>query len=370
MSSVRVLLVGPDLRDSTGAYGGGTGGYTRNMRAYLDGWTDERFDLIPCFHSVRADGTGIRGSFVVRAIRDCFVLVWCMLRHRPAIVHVLGQYRSALPREVLFAVLTRVFCCSYFYEIKAGQFDTCYEQRGLVYRGLVRFLVWLSSGIGVEGKRYIDFVKANFGRSSVYLPNICLDSEIPPHIKDRFDHDTLRVSFVGYCYDGKGVHELVEGCISAAKSGLAVSLTLAGAEAEDFAQWADGLEICENLSFTRAGKLSHAEILDLLGQTDLFCLPTRHPGEGHNNSVNEAMMMGCCVAVTRHGFLEDILTNDTGYFFRDCSSESVSDCLLEIGFDRTLATKKARQGNEFFKAHYTSSVVFSRVADAYTELSN
>jgi glycosyltransferase involved in cell wall biosynthesis len=84
--------------------------------------------------------------------------------------------------------------------------------------------------------------------------------------------------------------------------------------------------------------------------------------------VNEAMMCGCVIIATRHGFLPDILSDELCYFMPDCSGNSVALCIEEIAADRERARDKALLAREFFKANFVSSVVFSRLCDAYREL--
>ncbi len=338
------------------------------MNTYIRGYRNSQFEVRPCFHTVRQDRGVLANHSVVRMFRDAARLLCGIVRHRPVVVHALARYRSAILREVVFALIARLTLRKFFYEIKAGQFDTEFRRKGPAYRILVRAILAMSHGVGVEGKRYIEFLRTEFGIEPVYLPNICLDSEVPGSPGERFDGNELRILFVGFCYDGKGVSELVQGCCDAARLGNAIRLRLAGAESEDFAAWVATIEIPSGLVLERLGKVSHDQVLDSMQDSDLFCMPSRHPGEGHNNSVNEALMVGCCVAMTRHGFLGDILTDDCCYFIDDCAAEAVAKVIAAVVSDLELANATRLRGHRYFLKNYTSSIVFARLTQAYLDL--
>ena len=114
----------------------------------------------------------------------------------------------------------------------------------------------------------------------------------------------MRTIYAGYCYEPKGVFLRLEARRAAAQ-GTPVHVTLVGKESPDFTAWLDEVEpSLEGLPMTldRRGVLPHAEVLSLYESHDAFVMPTAHPGEGHPNVVNEAMMARCTIVATRHGF--------------------------------------------------------------------
>ena len=59
------------------------------------------------------------------------------------------------------------------------------------------------------------------------------------------------------------------------------------------------------------GRLSFEEVISLLGQTDIYCLPTDYP-EGFPTSVLEAAAAGCYVITTSRGGSRELIL-DEGY---------------------------------------------------------
>ena len=80
--------------------------------------------------------------------------------------------------------------------------------------------------------------------------------------------------------------------LDAARQGVAVRLTLVGAESPEFSAHLDGYAAPPGLRIARRGTLEYDEVQALLAAHDIFCFPTRHLGEGHPNVITEAMAHG------------------------------------------------------------------------------
>ena len=363
-----VVIVGPELFQVGAAYGGGSGGYTRNMAVYLNHFDQIHYRMTPCFYTVRKKAFGFSGLFIVRFVRDMWRFILCILKVRPEVAHVLAQYRTAVPRELGYMILCKLFNISFVYEIKAGAFDVWYCNSGILIRGMVRCIMNSSDLILVEGERYLGFISTEFKRESIYFPNHVPDVEILESVEPLFVCDELRMVFIGYCYSGKGVYELVEGCNLAAISGVKISLTLVGEEEGSFADWLDQLQIHTNLTLSRLGKQSHEKALEILNEADVFCLPSKHTGEGHNNSVNEAMMLGKCLIISQAGFLRDILSEDEAYFLKEVSAAAVADCIKQVNSSHEDARIKASRSRDILLAKYTTGVLHAVLVQQYNKI--
>lgn len=362
----QVLLYGPaiDLDEHTSVYGGGTGGYTRNMRVYLEHGDFGEYEIRPCFHTVR--GQIKLDYFFVRFIVDTLRFLRCVLRARPAVVHVLAQYRFATPREFMIVAISRLFRIPVLYEIKAGALINWYNAAGRVSQWLLRKIVEWATVVLVEGVPYIEFLRDNFGVESHYFPNFVPTVELPDTVPVRLQSPAIRVVFVGYAYRGKGVYELVEGCNLAAQE-VEIELTLIGHEEEELAGWLDEYTPHENFSLVRAGRLPHHEILERLAAQDVFGFPTSHSGEGHSNAINEAMMSGLVIMATRHGFLDTIVGETRGYMLEAASPESIATALLAIHHDRPEARRRAANATEHLRTAFTSDAALAKLEGYYRQ---
>ena len=363
----RIFFYGPELAVKEASYGGGTGGVTRNVGNFMSFRSDD-FTLVPLHHTVRLRGRGFRNLFPVRFLIDLWRFLRARFSHRAHGIHMLAQYRTATPREFAIVLSARMTGLPVLYHVKAGVFMTWYRQTSGLQRWMMRRIMAWSRIVLCEGKPYQPFVAETFGRDAHYFPNYVLDTEIPNERASVLTEPVLRVVFVGFCYEGKGVFELVRGCMVAAERGVPVQLSLVGHEDPPFTRWLDAQPIPPGLDLRRLGLKPHDAVLDLYRAHDIFCLPSRHPGEGHNNATNEAMMLGLCILVTRHGFLDSILDEASAIFLEGDLSESIANALERLHADRAFGRRLAENAHAKLIAEYTSGVLFPRLEQHYTEL--
>ncbi len=366
MTKKKILLNGPEINVENAFFGGGAGGMARNMAQYLTAYESEEFEQVPCFHSVRKAKAGPL-SFVTRLITDTAAV----FRQAPSAdgVHIVAQYRTAIYREFAVMLVCLLWRRPVLYEIKAGAFIQWLGSCRPWERRMALFILRHARVVLCEGRVYVRFLQDELGIKSHYAPNFVLSQEIPGEIQPKLMTELVRVLFVGYCYEGKGVFELVEGCELAVKQGVPVELTLAGHEDEDFTRYLDD-KISKGLALSvkRMGRMEHRDVLKLFARNDVFCMPTRHSGEGHTNTVNEAMMMGMVVVSTRHGFLEDILSEDASYFLEHLSAEDICDRLETIHGDRDEARRRAARARERLLESFTSDAAFENLTAHYRTL--
>ncbi len=364
---LRVLLFGPPYGQSIprGA-GGGTGGYTRNMEVYERQLASDEVELIPLFHTVRGQDSGIKALFPVRFAIDFLRMVRALLRHRPDAVHCLARYHEALPREALLAAVCRVFGTPLVYDIKAPLFIDAYRARGRAYRFLVDRIMSSTAAVLAEGQLYLPFLKSQFGRDGVLFPNFVPDAEVPETIVPRLMGDPLRVLFVGFCHPNKGVIEAFDGCRRLAAQGVAVHLTVIGAETPEFANHADSQPPIAGFVCDRRGRQPHEEVRAALDAHDVFCLPSR--SEGHSNAVTEAMMSGMVVACSRVGLLEPVVEERGGYFIDELSADGVAATLAAIHRDPSEARRRGQFAYDKVRREFTASVARARIACVYRDI--
>jgi glycosyltransferase involved in cell wall biosynthesis len=366
MSRKTILLNGPEIDAKNAFSGGGQGGMVRNMQQYLEGFRSEEFEQKPCFHSVRKVGAS-RFSFVRRLFSDTANVV----RHRRNAdgLHIVSQYRTAIYREFAIVLACTLMRLPVLYEVKAGVFVDWLEKCRFWESWMALFVLRRAKVVLCEGQVYVDYLQNRHGIESHYTPNFVLDDEIPAEVSARLTADVIRVLFVGFCYEGKGVFELVDGCQAASEDGTGIELTLVGQEHEDFTRYLDE-RLDDGLSFTlnRMGRLPHEEVLRLCAANDVFCMPSRHRGEGHTNAVNEAMMYGMVIVSTRHGFLESVLGERCSFFLEELTAGEIARVLKLIDAERDEARERAGRARQKLLSSFTGSAAFSRLEQHYRAL--
>ena len=372
-----VILFGPKIAFENAKYGGGTGGYTRNMVTYLSSFKSEEFQMAPSFHSVRTSGNHNFPGKVYRLFRDVFCFTKDVCKYKNPLVHLLAQYRGAIAREFMITLVCRLFRLNYVYEIKAGEFDSWFSGTTKINQFMVKKIVQNSSLILVEGMRYKHFLLRQFNLDSVYWPNF-VDSKEIPSIDEcctrYFDSGNsslvpFNVTFTGYCYEGKGVFELIESLNYVAKHRLIyIQLDLIGQESEPFTEFLNTFSFSEYFRVNRHGKVPHSMVLTILKNSHLFCLPSKHKGEGHNNSINEAFMLNIPVMTTKHGFSEDVLKNGRGWLINNLTIDSLSESIINFIDESNEIPKRIDKAKLFFNENLHSDVVMPKLVKLYLSI--
>ena len=282
------------------------------------------------------------------------------MKHKPDIVHVLAQYRTASPREFAIALTSKLMGIPFVYEVKAGVFIPWYTNTNGLFRSMVRYCLKRANVILCQGMPYVIFLKEQLRLDAHFYPNFVPSPDLPESIPNRLEELTIRILFVGFAYEGKGVFELVKACIKTAPT-VPIQMTFVGKLAPDFKKWLDQTDLGEQLTIIERGVLPKEEVMEEFKKNDLYCYPTRHKGEGHNNSINEAMMHGLVIITTRQGFLGSILDSETCYFLNAVDENELTEVLLSIEKDRPAARQKAKGAHQHLLENYTSNVAFAKL---------
>src|SRR5690606_22677959 len=105
-----------------------------------------------------------------------------------------------------------------------------------------------------------------------------------------------------------------------------IRLEIVGAESPDFSHWLDNLTLNNNVRVIRYGVKPHGFVLEKMHANMIYCYPSMHPGEGHSNSINEAMMSCLIIISSKAGFLADVLDN-CAYLIQE--DEDIVDAIVD-----------------------------------------
>jgi len=365
----KILLIGQPIHKNRKGYVGSGGGYVRNMRVYLKYFQTEDFNLIPCFHTSRKEyGINIF-SKIIRIIIDIKRIIIAFIKEKPSAIHIMAQYRKAIAREAMYTFVAEIFNKPILYEIKAGAFIDAYNSGSNLYKKLVKYILDRSKVVLVEGEKYIPFLKEKLQTNSYYFPNVVPDVEAPDSKNGILTSDKIKLLYVGHCNYEKGIFHLVDAFRNLVKENHDIELNLIGEEQNDFREYLDQtINKYNKININRFGGMPHDFILSKMQECDIFCFPSFHSGEGHSNSINEAMMNSMVIVSTKNGFLRDILNDKIAYFISEKSSEDIENAIIRIIENRDEAIAKAKEGYLYLKKNYTVSNVKDIIEMKYGEL--
>lgn len=358
-----IVLCGPSPEPGSEGYGGGKGGYVRNVTALLAHFSSGEVTITLSPYSTRRYSRWWRLALPFRLIADLGVFA-CNVR-RGGAVHVMMAYGPAIYREFGMGVIAAVAGRPLILDIRGGAFALWLESAGRLQRAMAHWAMSRAEVILGQGAAVVEYLKPRYGEKVQHFPNFIQSGYLPTKVRPRLTRRELNVIFVGYCYDGKGVFELVDGCAGAARRGLSVILTLVGAESADFSLFLDGYVMPEGLRIERRGAIEYNAVQSSMAGQDIFCFPTRHVGEGHPNVITEAMAHALVIIATRHGFITELLDETSAFFVESRSADAIADALVVIDANRVEAQRKADKARSTVEEYFTEARVLGQLRDHY-----
>jgi glycosyltransferase involved in cell wall biosynthesis len=271
----------------------------------------------------------------------------------------------AIYREFGMSVIAAAFRRPVILDIRGGGFVQWLESAGRLQCAMAHWALKHARFVLGQGEAVVARLGPRYGDKVRYFPNFIQSGYLPPRVPVRLTEHELQVIFVGYCYAGKGVFELIEGCAAAARRGVTLRLTLVGAESPEFAAFLDGFAVPGGLRILRRGALEFDQVQTLLAVQDIFCFPTRHIGEGHPNVITEAMAHALVIVTTRHGFISELLDDAAAYFIDSGSADAVAERLAHIDAHRDEARRKAYNARGIVQERFTETRVLGQLREIY-----
>jgi len=167
--------------------------------------------------------------------------------------------------------------------------------------------------------------------------------------------DTIIITYTGRLVKEKGIMNLIA-AINQMSVKQNICLMIAG-DGEEMAS----VEAAASDKIIPLGKLAFADIIALLKQTQIFCLPTDYP-EGFPTSTLEAAAADCYIVTTTRGGSKELLIDDSyGIIMKDNRVETISQALtqavtIDTGRDVAIARTK-----KYLLTHFTWDIISQKV---------
>lgn len=159
--------------------------------------------------------------------------------------------------------------------------------------------------------------------------------------------DALLVSFVGRFIPEKGVDALIEAMRMLEAQNVAAKLVMAGTGPLE-----GRIREARLANIVVAGKLDASDVAALMGESDLFCLPTR--SEGFSTSLLEASALGTPAAITDVGGVAEMIPDASfGTVLDDARPETIAAALAKAALDKERLVEQGRRCYDRVRERYS-----------------
>lgn len=164
----------------------------------------------------------------------------------------------------------------------------------------------------------------------------------------KLEKEDVIIAFTGRLIREKGIMKLVRAFLTLEGMEKNVWLVIAGDG--DLAG-----EICQlnHSHILMLGSIPHKEVIQLLREADIYCLPTDYP-EGFPTAVLEAAMCKCCIVATGNGGTKELIVDDTyGYILKENTVCEIGKCLEKAVSDTRAAAQMAKKAHQRVLERFT-----------------
>ena len=169
--------------------------------------------------------------------------------------------------------------------------------------------------------------------------------------------NAIVVAFTGRLLKEKGILQLTDAVLRLRNEKIPVYLFIAGDGDEESNLRA---KASKTEGIVLLGRLDFEDVIGLLMQADIFCLPS--DSEGFSTSVLEAAACRCYIITTEHGGAKEMITDSTyGKIIKTNDLETITDALREVIPQKEYREKAAEKTYRRLKDNYTWEIVAEKV---------
>ena len=163
----------------------------------------------------------------------------------------------------------------------------------------------------------------------------------------------IKLLFIGWVIEAKGVFELIEALKILERAGTEVELVIVGngVAKKKAEQHVLSKNLRQSIKFT--GWLTEDELIPLLAESDIFVLPSQ--SEGFPNSMIEALAAGLAVIVSNVGAISDFVKDgETALLIDSQNPSEIAEAVLKLVCDEELRLKLAKNGHKLARDLFSS----------------
>jgi glycosyltransferase involved in cell wall biosynthesis len=230
-----------------------------------------------------------------------------------------------------------------------------------------KLILGFSKSILVQQRSTHRSLRDQFGKKVIHHPNP-IKKRQSNRKNEILQSGAIKIVFVGYCYEKKGVFDLVEGCNIASGNDIKIELSLIGKEEHSFSAYLNDFKSNLNLIIKRFGKQNFDFVQRKLCDNDIFIFPSFHPGEGHPNIINEAISAELALITAKVGTITEFLSDEKCYFIEQHSADDIADKIQYVLKNPIEAKEKANEALRYLKLNFSENVVYGELFKIYNNI--
>lgn len=287
-----------------------------------------------------------------RFIFSPFLFAACIIKKKPDIVHLNTSLEpKSFWRDVAYLIVAKALGKHVVYQVHGGELpERFFNGNRLLTAFLRKLLTWPDEVVLLASVEYDAYRAFTACKQLSVIPNAI---GLPETSEKSFDHDAIRLGFIGRLADNKGAFEAIHALSLLRKNGVNhLHFTIAGSgpSETELRSLVKSLALDDVVTF--AGAVFGNEKDRFWQQTDIFVFPTYHR-EGLPYTVLESIAFGTPLVTTRVGGIPDVIEDGVhGMFVEPHDPAAVAAALKTLIGDRAklkaMSTSCAARAREFY----------------------
>lgn len=366
MKNYKILIIGPIPPPYTGM--------SVVTEEIINSSLKHNFDVIHLDTSDKRNITHM-GKFeltnVFLAFKHFIMFLWFYINKGPNLVYLpIAQNFLGYMRDTLFLIPCRLLKIKVVVHLHGGYFRDFYKNSNILMRAVIRFSLAKVSAAIVLGECLKYIFEGFLPEEKIFV----VSNGIEDNFDNNFDkppNNNFKIMFLSNLLRTKGVFEVLKAIPSVVSSYKNVQFIFAG-EWEDREEEREAIEFVEKNNIGPyvdfVGIVKGMAKTKLLGEADLFVLPTFYPFEGQPITILEAMSAGLTVISTKRGAIgETIIDKENGFLVEEKNSAQLLEKITTMISDPCLCKEIGKRNRQLYLKRYTKDIFINNLYNVLLE---
>lgn len=300
-----------------------------------------------------------------------FSLLGLLVSGKVAICHLHGSHKGSIYRKALFVAMCKAFNCKVIFHLHGSVFARTYDQASAFYKAWVRYVLNSADSVFVLSRYWADYVGSISTNADIQVIN-----NFPSPVYEtlfserRFDnHQTIKLLFLGYIGERKGIYDLVDAVDLLRQQGVTGFTVAVGGNGE--IDKLKSLIHARQLNdyFNVVGWVTGEQKYQLMKESDLLLLPSHN--EGLPIAILEAMSAGLAVLSTTVGGIPEAIPDDeSGLLIEPGDIKALAAAIARYVSSPILIERAAKNSRRRYDAAYSSAANLMIIKGVLDNLAN
>lgn len=295
------------------------------------------------------------------------------LKTRPQILHFIMQKYRAIYREFPILKIAQFIGIKTIIDIRAGTLQLMLKRKNQkIQNAMMRNIIISSSEILLECKKDMEFIQKEFGKKGRYLPNVVLQKDydrIVPANLCLGQNEPIKLIYSGRYSVEKGLQTVIDALYLLSENKIKTEFHLTGQYEDD--------ELKDKINALQDNPIPHIKVIDhgwdvkdlyqLLASAHVFVMLTTWKGEGHPNSVSEAMMVGLAMILSDWLHRPDIVPDEGAIIIEPNNPDLLYKAILSYVKNPDSLIKAGEINRDFLYNNFLDKDNYRNLLQAYCD---